>query len=147
MAENAWTIMVGKFLNGELGARSLLDEGMESRQPRFLGSAYYIVMLKGPKKWLNDLKLSEEEISRLVQAFHHCTEEWDNFELRVSEGDFDIPDHLVCHRTPPPEQYTAPDQDTHSSPTRIISPIVEHIAKSGRTSGAGAVATSVLTTG
>jgi hypothetical protein len=90
--------MVNRFLGGELDSQSLLDEAMG--QPQFLGSAYYMVMLRGPHKWCEDPKLSREEVSRLSQAFQHCTEEWDRFVKHVTKGNFDIPKHLVRHQVP-----------------------------------------------
>ncbi|KAF8313339.1 uncharacterized protein EI90DRAFT_3092003 [Cantharellus anzutake] len=110
IAENAWKVMVTRFLSGELDSRSLLDEAMG--QPRFLGSAYYIVMLGGPHKWREDPKLSIDEVSRLSQAFQYCMEEWDGFVSRVAQSNLDIPKRLARHRVP---AHPCPeDRNTHA---------------------------------
>jgi hypothetical protein len=97
ISDTAWELVLVMSRSGNLSDRLLLDEGTRSGRRKYWESAYYQVMLnQGPCIcWARDPALMDKEHRRLMAGHARCSTEWEAFQRRIADGNFQALNHPI----------------------------------------------------
>jgi len=95
---DAWELIMGSFKEQKMTARGLIDEARRSGMSKFVGAAFYEVMISGRKKWSTDESLSLSERQVLMKGMLSCVDDWDAFAMRLASGSLQVPCRILRNK-------------------------------------------------